>query len=179
MQKGTAGRTLLVTFSPSLRSCEVRLRFGRARTSSALRSPCTNFQAAKVLYIFRNQIFRQLFSKSFQQIEEKCLEGGFSFPKRMQKGTAGRAPILKPFLWSQRKGFTKRNDHYAWSAKRRPCAKSSSALTRYVGRHPTSQPTRLLTHVWLTRAGIGVRHAVKPHSGSVAYVEAKQRGRRQ
>ena len=43
MQKGTAGRALLVTFSPSLRSCEVRLRFGIARTSSALRSPCTNF----------------------------------------------------------------------------------------------------------------------------------------
>ena len=32
----------------------------------------------------------------------------FSFPKRMQKGTAGRYPILKPFLWSQRKGFAKR-----------------------------------------------------------------------
>ena len=39
--------SLPVTFSPSLRSCEVRLRFGIARTSSALHSPCTNFLLSK------------------------------------------------------------------------------------------------------------------------------------
>ena len=45
---------------------------------------------------------------------------------------------LKPFLLSKRKGFTKRNDHYAWS-EGGPAARShSSALTRSVGRPPTS-----------------------------------------
>ncbi|MDE6515599.1 MAG: hypothetical protein K2L03_06135 [Bacteroidales bacterium] len=54
-----------------------------------------------------------------------------------------RVALIKTFSFVEKKRFCqKKRPLSARSAKRRPCAKSSSALTRYVVRLRTGQPTR-------------------------------------
>ena len=62
----------------------------------------------------------------------------FLSPLRMQKGTAGRAPVLKPFLLSKRKGFAKRNDRSARALRWPRGAKSFLPLDAC----PRGQPAR-------------------------------------